>query len=311
MSILGSGSSPLPPETPPPPPPAPSYPQAPPYYAQPAPSKLPLLLMGIGLAVLAAVNVFLYLQIDHTRSEMSKTRDALIEEIAKVREASSVTYQTNRRTVDELQRRLDEQRRQAAQAVGQAKQDAMKSIEETRKNLEAAQAQQQQLLNSQISEVKQSTTTQFSAVNTEVSGVKTDVASTKSQLEKTIAELKRTNGDLNVQSGLIATNGKELAALKALGERNYFEFHIQKQKAPTKVGDVLVQLKKADPKHNRFTIELTADDKKVEKKDRTINEPLQFYVSKARQPYELVVNSVGKNTIAGYLATPKVQESRN
>ncbi len=306
MSILGSGSSPLPPPETPPPPPPPPY-----YYPQPAASKTPLLLMGIGLAVLAAVNVFLYLQIDHTRSEMSKTRDALIEEIAKVREASSVTYQTNRRTVDELQRRLDDQRKQAAQAVGQAKQDAMKSIEQTRKNLEAAQAQQQQLLNSQISDVKQSTNTQFSAVNTEVTGVKTDVASTKSQLEKTIADLKRTNGDLNVQSGLIATNGKELAALKALGERNYFEFHIQKQKAPTKVGDVLVQLKKADPKHNRFTIELTADDKKVEKKDRTINEPLQFYVSKARQPYELVVNSVGKNTIAGYLATPKVQESRN
>jgi hypothetical protein len=308
MSILGSGSSPLPPpETPPPPPPAP------PYYGPPAAagSKLPTLWIGIGLAVLAAANVFLYLQIDHTRSEMSKTRDALIEEIAKVREASSVTYQTNRRTVDELQRRLDEQRKAAAQAVGQAKQDAMKSIEQTRKNLEAAQAQQQQLLNSQISEVKQSTSTQFSAVNTEVTGVKTDVATTKSQLEKTIADLKRTNGDLNVQSGLIATNGKELAALKALGERNYFEFHIQKQKAPTKVGDILVQLKKADPKHNRFTIELTADDKKVEKKDRTINEPLQFYVSKARQPYELVVNSVGKNTIAGYLATPKVQESRN
>jgi uncharacterized protein YoxC len=267
--------------------------------------------MGIGLAVLAAVNVFLYLQIDQTRSEMAKTRDALIEEIAKVREASSVTYQTNRRTVDELQRRLEEERKQAAQAVGQAKQDAMKSIEQTRKSLEAAQAQQQQLLNSQISEVKQSTSTQLTAVNTEVTGVKSDVASTKSELEKTIADLKRTNGDLNVQSGLIATNAKELAALKALGERNYFEFHIQKQKAPTKVGDVLVQLKKADPKHNRFTIELTADDKKVEKKDRTINEPLQFYVSKARQPYELVVNSVGKNTIAGYLATPKVQESRN
>jgi hypothetical protein len=74
---------------------------------------------------------------------------------------------------------------------------------------------------------------------------------------------------------------------------------------------VLVKLKKADPKKNKFTIELTADDKQVEKKDRTINEPLQFYVSKARQPYEIVVNQVSKNQIAGYLATPKVQQARN
>ncbi len=273
-------------------------------------SKMPLL-AGIAIALLAVANVYLYVQLDHTRTDMAKTRDALIEEIAKVREATSVTYQTNRRTVDALQRRLDEQRRVAAQAAGQAKEDALKSIEQTRKSLEAAQAQQQQLVNSQISQVKQSTDTQFSAVNTEVSTVKTDVASAKSELEKTVADLKRTNGDLNVQSGLIATNGKELAALKELGERNYFEFKIGRSKAPQKVGDVLVRLTKADPKHNRFTIELTADDKKVEKKDRTINEPLQFYVSKARQPYELVVNSVSKNMIAGYLATPKVQQSRN
>ena len=170
---------------------------------------------------------------------------------------------------------------------------------------------QQALVNTQISEVKQSTDSKLTAVNTDITGVKTDVASTKSELEKTIADLKATTGDLNVQSGLIATNGKELAALKALGERNYFEFKIGKSKEPQKVGDVLVQLKKTDPKRNKFTIELTADDKRVEKKDRTINEPLQFYVSKARQPYEIVVNQVNKNEIAGYLATPKVQQSRN
>ncbi len=273
-------------------------------------SKVPMVL-GALIAVLAGAIVFLYVQLDHMRTDMGKTRDALIEEIAKVREASSVTYQTNRRNVEALQHKLEEQRKQAAQAAGQAKDTALKSIEATRVQLEAAQAQQQALMKSQLSEVKQSADTQISAVNTEVSGVKTDVASTKSQLEKTIADLKRTNGDLNVQSGLIATNGKELAALKALGERNYFEFKITKAKAPQKVGDVLVQLKKSDPKHNRFTIELTADDKKVEKKDRTVNEPLQFYVSKARQPYELVVNSVEKNMISGYLATPKVQQSRN
>ena len=73
----------------------------------------------------------------------------------------------------------------------------------------------------------------------------------------------------------------------------------------------MLTLKKTDQKKNKFTIELVADDKRVEKKDKSINEPLQFYTSKARQPYEIVVNEVGKDIIVGYLATPKVQNVRN
>ena len=137
------------------------------------------------------------------------------------------------------------------------------------------------------------------------------MAATRSELEKTIAQLKSTQGDLGVQSGLIATNGKELAALRALGERNYVEFKLAKQKAPQKVGDISVLLKKADAKANRYTIEVIADDKLVEKKDKTLNEPVQFLLSRARQPYELVVNDIKKDMISGYVASPKVQETRN
>jgi len=123
--------------------------------------------------------------------------------------------------------------------------------------------------------------------------------------------LKATQGDLGVQSGLIATNGKELAALKALGERNYVEFKLAKTKGPQKVGDISVLLKKADPKTNRYTITVIADDKTVEKKDKTVNEPVQFMLAKASQPYELVVNDVKKDLISGYVAAPKVQQTRN
>ena len=70
-------------------------------------------------------------------------------------------------------------------------------------------------------------------------------------------------------------------------------------------------LKKTDPKKNKYTIELVADDKRVEKKDKNLNEPVQFYVAKARQPYEIVVNEVKKDQIVGYLTTPKVQSARN
>jgi len=148
-------------------------------------------------------------------------------------------------------------------------------------------------------------------VNSEVSTVKTQVASTRSELDKTIGDLKKVTGDLGVQSGYIATNGKELSALKRLGERNYFEFNLAKAKTPQKVGDITLLLKKTDQKKNKYTVEISADDKKTEKRDKNVNEPVQFYVAKARQPYELVVNEIGKDVIKGYLATPKDQIARN
>lgn len=263
------------------------------------------------LILLAGACVYLFVQTRDLRADLDKTQDSLAAEVASLKEQSAITAESSHRTVERLRDQLETARRQASMAAGQAKTDALKNIEDTRKKLEAAQALQAQQMNSQISEVKQTTDTKFSAVGTEVSGVKSDVASTKSELEKTIADLKRTAGDVDGQGVLIATNGKELAALRALGERNYFEFKLNKSKSPQKVGDILLQLKKADPKHNRYTLEVTADDKKVEKKDRNINEPLQFYTSKARQPYEIVVNAVQKNEVAGYLSTPKVQNQRN
>jgi hypothetical protein len=57
-------------------------------------------------------------------------------------------------------------------------------------------------------------------------------------------------------------------------------------------------------------VEVWADDKKTEKKDKGINEPVQFYTSKARIPYEIVINQVKKDQIVGYLATPKVTVAR-
>jgi hypothetical protein len=159
--------------------------------------------------------------------------------------------------------------------------------------------------------VRDAADSKISEVCTQVTAVKGDVASTRSELEKTVADLKRATGEIDGHSVLIATNGKELAALQALGERNYVQFTIQKAKQPQKVGDIAIRLERSDPKKNRFTIELTADDKTVEKKDRAVNEPLQFMTSKAKQPYEIVVNDVKKDTIVGYLSIPKVLNTRN
>ena len=113
-----------------------------------------------------------------------------------------------------------------------------------------------------------------------------------------------------MSSGAVATNAKELSALKELGERDYFEFALGKTKSPRKIGDLRLVLKKTDPKHNRYTVEVLADDKKVEKKDRTVNEPVQLYVSGSSLAYEIVVNQVKKNEVVGYVATPKMKLPR-
>jgi len=273
--------------------------------------KIPIL-FGLVIALIAA-NIYLYVQLSTVRTDMTKMHDSLLDELSRVRETSDVSSQTSRRTIDGLRDQLETSRRQLSLATGQARSDALKNVEAAKQELEAAQAEQAKAFDSKVTAVQQSAdaaNTKAAEVGTEVTTVKTDVASTKSELEKTIADLKRTNGDLNVQSGLIATNGKELAALRELGERNYIEFKIVRGKDAQKVGDVLIRLEKTDPKRNRYTIEVTADDKRMEKKDRTINEPLQFYTSKARQPYEIVVNDVQKNLVVGYLSTPKVQNGR-
>jgi hypothetical protein len=291
-----------------------STPQQPTYIIPPPSSpnwKTPLLI-GV-LVLLAATNIFLFVQLEHLRTdsknEMAKLTNDLNNAMEKMRIDSSEQVQRSRRSVEELQERLAAQRRAAEQAVGQAKVDAQRRVEILQERVAQEEAAQQQAI-SAVKQTADTATTQLQSVSTDVGNVKNDVQNTKTQLQQTIDNLKRATGELDSHASLIATNGKELQALRELGERNYSEFTITKSKKPLRVADVMVELKKADVKHNRFTITITVDDKTVEKKDRTINEPIQFYTSKAHQPDEIVVNSVRKDTIVGYLATPKVQTAR-
>lgn len=267
------------------------------------------ILFGAVIALIAA-NVYMFLQIDTLKQEVAKGNTAILDEVGKVRESHSVSVAAAKQNVETLKDELETARRQAQMAVGQAKVDAEKNAEAIARRLEQQQKVVEQSLRTEVAKVEQTASTKIGEVSTEVSNVKTDVSATKSELEKTIAELKSTRGDLGVQSGLIATNASELAALKRLGERNYFDINLGKTKAPVRIGDVLLQLKKADQKKNRYTVDVVADDKKVEKKDKGVNEPVQFYTSKARQPYEIVINEVKKDLIVGYLSTPKVQTGR-
>lgn len=291
------------PMTPAPPPPAPSGGSGVKIW----------ILFGAVIALLIA-NGYLFYQLDRVRMDVSKAREALATEIANLRETSSVTTQTSRRNLDTLRDELEAARRQASMAAGQAKVEAQKHADDLARRLEVEQRKAQLAVQGEISQVRETasaTSSKLGEVSSEVGSVKTEVAATKGELEKTIADLKRVTGDLGMQSGLIATNSKEIAALRALGDRNIFEFNLGKTRAPQKIGDIAMQLKRTDPKKYKYTIDLVADDKKVEKKDKGVNEPVQFMVSKAPgRPYEIIVNEVKKDVIVGYLSTPKVASTR-
>jgi hypothetical protein len=173
-------------------------------------------------------------------------------------------------------------------------------------SLKKEQHQNDQRLRQEIGQVEADTSTKFGQVATEISGTKSDVAATKADLEATKGKLQSTIGDLGVQSGLIARNHDEVQELRRLGERDIFEFALTKSSnGPQRVGPIQVQLRKVDTRKFRFTLIVVADDKSIEKKDKTVGEPVQFYVRGARAPYEIVVFEVSKDTAKGYLSTPK------
>jgi hypothetical protein len=299
-----------------------------PIYQEPQPQRSGLLTALVAGAIIALVgaNIYLFVQLDHMKTDLAQTHDKLLTELSNLRDASSVNTASQQRHLETLKEELEAARSQARDQArtmsSQAKAEAAAHADQLARQLQAEQAKVQQQVSSEISDVKQTATqanTKIGEVSTDVGTLRSQATATQSQLDKTIADLKSTMGDLGVQSGLIATNSTELAALKKLGERNYFEFNLSKGgkdkdkdagRKPQRVGDITIQIKSLDPKRNKYTITVMADDKLTEKKDKNVNEPVQFYTSKARQPYELVVNSVQKDSMKGYLSTPKDQATR-
>ena len=284
-------------------------------YTEPQPPRSPLLTALVAGAIIAlvAANVYLYIQIDHLQTDLAKLDQSVKTGLTNLRDASSVNTAAQQRHLETLKEELEAARTslhdQARTMSAQAKAEATARAEQLARQIEAEQAKVQQQVSSEISDVKQSATaanSKIADVSTDVGNVKTQVSATQAELQKTIADLKSVTGDLGVQSGLVATNGKELAALKRLGERNYIDIKLGKTKKPERFGDITLLLKNADVKKNRYSVQVMADDKLTLKENKSINEPVQFYTTKGgRLPYELVVNQVGKNEIVGYLSTPK------
>jgi hypothetical protein len=136
----------------------------------------------------------------------------------------------------------------------------------------------------------------------DVNKLGTDVTGVKSDLDTTKNNLNMTRGEFGT---LIAKNHDEVEELRRLGERDYYEFTIDKKDQRQKVGELMIELRGVNTKKNIYTIAMYVDDARYEKKNRSVNEPIYFFTRGTRAPMELTVNSVGKDKIVGYLSVPK------
>ncbi|MGO8757841.1 MAG: hypothetical protein ACLQG3_06925 [Terracidiphilus sp.] len=252
------------------------------------------LLAAIAVALLAAIGSLIWCftlgtRLSAAQAELADTKQQNTQLAAELRETDARL----RVATDELgnklgltQKELDER----AQAIIQRETADSQRLE----NAQRQTAQQVNAVSSDLTNVK-----------SDVGGVRTDLGKTQTDLATTISQLQSVRGDLSSTNSVIARNHDELVLLEHKGDRNYYEFSLTRgQKKP--VGTVTLELKRTDPKRSKFTLDVYADDKVYEKRDRNVNEPLQFYSGKEPALFEIVVNNINsKNQISGYLSTPK------
>jgi chromosome segregation ATPase len=250
------------------------------------------------LAALGALGWALTLQNHLTEAERNlntatQQNTALAEKIDDTNERLRAQGEALGQNVGLTQKQLEERSNELVAAQRAAQRSAMAATAKLAKETKAAEQQ--------IGAVQ----TDVNGVKTDVNGVKNDVATTQADLSNTKNQLTRVVGDQGVMSGLIATNHDELEELRRRGERNYYEFTLQKGGQPQVVGTVKLTLKKVDVKRSKYTMYVNADDKNIEKKDKNLDEPVQFYSGKSPALFEIVVNNISKNQVQGYLSTPK------
>jgi septal ring factor EnvC (AmiA/AmiB activator) len=241
-----------------------------------------------------------------SRAELAK----ISEEIQALEKSGEAKISNLRGEISETQRAVD----QVDRAVGTTKAEIKKTAQQIQMEGQQTKAELSQALaakadSTAVQALKSEADSKIGQVSSEVGGVKTDVVSVKADLANTRRELEGTQRQLvdvrETLSAAVAKNSSELEVLRRKGEREYFEFSIAKKDQITKVEDISVVLKKTDTKKGKFTMEILVDDGRIEKKDRNVNEPLQFLVGKSRLRYELVVNWIQKDKAGGYLAIPK------
>lgn len=288
-----------------------------PKGAAPEKSQIPETLKTVLFVLLALAAVYLFYSASQAQQQISTQFAQVTSDIKALQDSgqSMVSKYT-----DDVAR-LKEEIAQAQAALDVAKQELQKGTQQVRAEAQKSKAELSQALeakadaaqvHAQVEAVKTDTSTKISQVSSDVGGVKNEVGTVKTDLGTTKRDLEGTQRQLidvrDTLTAAVAKNATELAALRRKGERDYFEFEIPKKNQAVKVQDIQLVLTKTDQKKAKFNMNILVDDAKIEKKDRAINEPVQFLVGQSKLRYEVVVNWVQKDRVGGYISIPKDKE---
>lgn len=262
-----------------------------------------------GFIVLLGLQVFLIYQVMGNKDQILESQDqvaALEDEMMEAVDEQEKQDQKLQQSLGSLtadftvvQKRLgvtQKELNRARAAARRLREEQQRSVQQL--NTEIARKADSR----QLSELKSASDSRFGAVNADVSQNRTDLEATRKALEGARRDIVDVRTTLTQQ---IARNKDELKQLRLKGERNFYEFDIQKKKGFALVGDIRIGVTKTNRRRQRYNVRIVVDDSTLEKKRRTINEPVQFLVGPTKLRYELVVNEVRRNRIIGYLSVPK------
>ncbi len=263
--------------------------------------KLAAVSLGVGVL---GFNAFLSSRIEAVDSASGAERLALEHQISRLEEKMAAKDGAHARTVAALRAELEKTQRVAS---NQARHEVRRQSDSTAKLLVDTQREQQDMFLGEIGSVRTAADENRQGIDTirgEVNGVRGAVDEAKKSLNETGDVLLRTQDDLHMVASRVDEQGSSLAELKRRGERETMPFALAESKTRTKVGELYVRLKDANPSKNRYTVEILADDQLILQKDRSVNESVELYVTGSERPYEFVVTKVEKGRVSGFLSRP-------
>lgn len=273
-----------------------------PVYPEPSPSRgtgVALIVAFLVIAALAVGELVTIHNLNSLRTHLTAQQNQLRSDVSaqlrdQVANRLSAIEQQNAQDLDAVKTELDD----AAKRMG-AQSGELRHARKMVAQLQNEQRTQTDQLKEELN--KKADQEQLGALSADVSSTKNDLSTTKGNVNTLASDLGMARSQMGT---LIARNHQDVVYLRKLGDRDYFEFTLTKNR-PEKLAGVGLTLKKTNPKHYQFNIATLVDDMNMERKNCLVNSPIFFYVSGSRKPYELVVNSVGSSEVKGYLSTPK------
>ncbi len=274
-----------------------------------SPKRKSVLVAGL-IVFLLLGNIYLLSRVNRLQIETANVESTLQDQIASLQERASIQAGKAHRDLDALREELATVRKKTA---SDASTTARRESDRVAKHVSQQQRQQQEQFFGELQDVRATT----DRVKSEVTGVQDDLFDVKADLDETKSialftesELEDTKGNVGQLRERVEGNQSAIAVLRKMNERDRIGFRLSKSKEMQKIANVQLRLRKTDVKQNKYTLEVLSDDRRVVKKDKNINEPVQFYADNAWQPYEIVITSIAKDQVMGYLSKPKVEMAR-